>query len=165
MTRRLLVRIDGHLIEARRDQLEALRRLPLVQVDVLAGHPVGHTVPEPVCQCVGDGVAVDVDGVDTGRAVQPELDGEDAAATADVEAGLPVSDAGAEEMFPEEIAPLSWNEDARVDHELRERQGEQRSPLLVEPGARWALGHHARQIRGHGRARSPARGDGPASCR
>ena len=61
-----------------------------------AGCDPSDAVSECVRKRVRDGVAVDVDGVHVRDAVQRELDGEDAAAAADVEAGLALADAGRE---------------------------------------------------------------------
>src|SRR5581483_1180221 len=105
VARRLLVRVDRHLVEARDYHGELPLGLPLVEVDLLAGDAVGDSVPESVRERVRDRIAVDVDRVDAAGAVQRELDAEDPAAAADVEAISAGADAGREEVLPAQVAP------------------------------------------------------------
>ena len=91
---------------------------------------------EGVRERVRDRVAIDVDRVNLGRAVEGELHGEDPAAATDVEAALALADALAEEVLPAEVAAVRRNEDSLVDRELRERQRADDPTLLVEPRRR-----------------------------
>ncbi len=147
---RLLVGIDRHLVEARDDEVVALVRGPLVEVDVVPAHAVADAVAVRVRDSVGDRVPVDVDRMDVLRAVQRELHRLDPAAAADVEAAqpgaAPVSGTGASR-------PGSCRASART------RPTRSRAPAAAgETGRRRARRASARGRRGASATRSRAAG-------
>src|SRR6266849_2921661 len=67
-------------------------------------------------------------------AVAPELDGEDAAAAADIQAVLVLADPVREEVPPAEEAALGRDEHARVDRELWKWKRIEDAAEVVMPG-------------------------------
>ena len=125
-----------YLVETRHDQLVALVRDPRPQVDGRGAHAVSHAVPERVGERVVDGLGVDVDRVHMVGSVECELNRQDARPAADVEAALAVAEPLAEQVAPDQEAPLGGNEDAGVAGDLGERQRKQIAPVGVRPGHR-----------------------------
>jgi hypothetical protein len=101
----LFVRVDRHLEEARDDEVVAIIRHPLVEVDVVAADAVADAVAVRIRDGVGDGVAINVDGVHVLGTVAPaRLDGRD----------LPVADDVCEAVRADQI---------EVSRRQRQRQG------------------------------------------
>ena len=144
----LLVRIDGHLVEARDDDVVPVLGLEHVQIDLRAGDALGDAVAKRVRERGRDGLTLDVDGVHVLGAVERELHRQEAAAAADVETPLAGADVLAHEVLPDEQAADGRNEDVRT----RARA----------PGTGAGTGAGPRRRPTAGRRSGPARAANPA---
>ena len=143
----LLLGIDRRLVDARHDDLVALLRNPREDVDPRRGHPLADAVAMGVGLGVAHGALVDVDGAHVRRAVERELDAEDAGAAADVQAALMRADRLVVEVAPRHEARVGWRHDPGIGDEVGELQA---APAGV-PGGRSSPARAARSP-GAGRA-------------